>query len=139
MYYEVLAGIAFGLSMFGAGFCCGTIRVLLVAPTVGEFAAVLMELPLMLYICWRLGSMFVEKFNGSKIQSISGWSIMGLIAFATLLFLDIGLSLLAFDKTLQETIQDLTSPKGTVGTICQLISSFLPLLQVKSKEKKRIE
>ena len=46
------AGLAYFAVVFAAGFVLGTLRVLVVAPHLGEIAAVVAELPIMLAVSW---------------------------------------------------------------------------------------
>jgi len=134
LFNVLFVGVLFGTSMFGAGFCLGLIRVLVVAPSIGELYAVLMELPLMFLICWLLSKSYLQKLDSPN----SGF-IMGSVAFATLLLFEVALSLLVFDKTVDETLQDFTTIKGKIGLIGQVISSFFPVIQLWAKPKQRQE
>ena len=127
----VLTGIAFGLSMFGAGFVFGTIRVLFLVPRFGEFTAVLMELPLMVPISWKLS----EMFKG-KVGDVPSGMLVASIAFCTLLSFEVTLSLLLFGNTRDEMLQDFTSAKGVTGLVGQLISSSFPIWQLKKDKPK---
>lgn len=134
VYNAVLVGTWFGLFMFGAGFFLGTVRVLLVAPAVGEFRAALVELPFIMTICWYQSLYFVKKLLDAGSAGVRLW--MGTIAFGTLMLLEVALSLLAFHKTWGETVQDLNSAKGRLGTFCQFISSLSPVWQLMGAPKR---
>ena len=130
----VFTGISFGMSMFGAGFCFGIIRVLLVVPSIGELPAVLVELPFMVPICWLLSKSYIQKLDSMR----SGMFVGG-IAFATLMLFEVALSVLVFQKTLEEKLQDLNTTKGKIGLVGQLLSSSFPVIQLKMKPKKQKE
>jgi hypothetical protein len=129
-------GSCFGLSMFGAGFLLGTVRVLLVAPAMGEFQATLVELPFIMTICWYQSLYFVKKLDADSLLDRIG---MGFIAFGTLMVLEVAGSLFIFHKTLDEFLKDSSSAKGTLGTVCQFISSLSPVWQLLMGTHKRID
>lgn len=52
MMRAALAGLAYFTLVFAAGFGLGTLRVLALAPILGEGGAVLLELPIILAIAW---------------------------------------------------------------------------------------
>lgn len=128
----ILTGIYFGLSMFGAGFCLGVFRVLLVVPMIGELPAVLMELPLIMMACWRLSKLFIQNVSNGVVA-------MGVVAFATLLLFEVALSLLVFDKALDEILQDFASTKGIIGILGQVTASSFPAIQLRMKRKQRLK
>jgi hypothetical protein len=138
IFSTILTGITFGLSMFGAGFCLGVIRVLVVAPALGnELTAVFLEFPLITFLCWRLSTLLIRKLH--NIDSTFNGFIMGVCGFTTLLLCEVGLSLLVFDKSLKETLQDFATTKGRIGLAGQAISSSFPVWQLKLKRKERVE
>ena len=134
MYDVVLAGVGYGVSMFGAGFVLGTIRVLLLEPSIGELAAVLVELPLMTPICWQLSGLFAKKLDKVRTSGL----VVGPVALSTLLLLEVALALL-FGKTLQEVLQDHDSTKGRIGLVGQVVASFFPVWRLRRKQKVRNE
>ena len=120
--------------MFGAGFCFGIIRVLLVAPSIGELPAVLVELPFMVLICWLLSKFYIQK-----LDSMRSGVYVGVTAFATLMLFEVALSVIVFENSLEETLQDLKTTKGKIGLVGQLLSSSFPVIQLKMKPKQRKE
>ncbi|MDH5176640.1 MAG: hypothetical protein OEX15_08255, partial [Gammaproteobacteria bacterium] len=74
------AGLYF-LLVFSAGFMLGTVRVLFIVPAIGERAAELLEMPLMLLVVAMAARFIVGKFAGS-IHDTPQWLQVGAIAFA---------------------------------------------------------
>jgi hypothetical protein len=60
MMGSVKAAIGYFAVVFGMGFLLGTLRVLHIAPRLGEEFAVLIELPLMLAISWVACSWIID-------------------------------------------------------------------------------
>lgn len=82
------AGLYF-LLVFSAGFALGTLRVLFVVPAIGERAAELLEMPLMIVIVAVAARFVVRKYAGS-IHGTSQWLQVGAIALACMLTADVG-------------------------------------------------
>ncbi|MDQ7010342.1 MAG: hypothetical protein Q9M29_00840, partial [Mariprofundaceae bacterium] len=59
------AGIAYFAMVFAAGFMLGIVRVMLLAPNVGETLAVAIELPIMLAVSWISCSMLIDRYSVS--------------------------------------------------------------------------
>ena len=53
-FYSILPDMEYGASMFVVGFVVGMIRILLVVPLIGPIVAGILEIPLMLAICFVL-------------------------------------------------------------------------------------
>jgi hypothetical protein len=107
-----------------------------VAPAMGEFQATLVELPFIMTICWYQSLYFVKKLDAdSLLDRIE----MGFIAFGTLMLLEVAVSLFIFNKTLDEFLKDSSSAEGTLGTVCQFISSLSPVWQLLMGTHKRID
>jgi hypothetical protein len=117
---SISVGIRYGLSMFGVGFVVGTIRVLLLMPYLqNELQAVLLEAPVMMYSCWHLCRWSIESISKPAYPWTSS-----LTAYLTLLLCEVGLSLVLFQRSIEELVKDLSSNNGLVGLLAQAICSF---------------
>jgi hypothetical protein len=144
-------GIDFGSSMFGVGFICGIIRVLLVEPKVGKWNAVCFETPIMMMLSLWLARQYrdshhrLDPFQQQKHQRLtknenkrrhqqsSSLRLMKILllatAFTTLLLWEIMVSVLVFGKSIPATIHDLLlTREGRLGVAIQLLCSFCPIL-----------
>src|SRR5215472_1132334 len=83
------AGALYAIIVFVIGFILGTIRVLLVAPRLGETTAVIIEAPIMLAASWFLCRWCVDKLDVRR--SVAARSLMGLVAFLVLMSAEVGL------------------------------------------------
>ena len=116
--------------VFALGFLLGTLRVLFLLPVLGDFIAVLVELPVMLAFSYVVARAIVRRFwpldRGQGIE-------IGLLSF---LFLQVAETALAgffgpysyFDNMLVY-LGDLTPPK-VAGLIGQILFAALPLFHI---------
>jgi hypothetical protein len=121
------------LALFALGFVLGTIRVLFVAPQIGDLGATLLEVPLLLtaafFLCrWAVGRWQVSPALATR-WAIMLWFLVLLLLFETLL----GIAL--FGRTLAETWAGLATPAGLVGLTAQIIAALLPLLIGRDRRK----
>jgi hypothetical protein len=75
--------------VFALGFALGTVRALWLAPMVGEVAAVLAELPVMLAASYFAARWLTRRF---AVRSAQSASLMGGIAFALLMLAEASLA-----------------------------------------------
>jgi len=94
MNRAVEAGVIYALIVFLCGFALGALRVLLIVPRIGETAAVSLEAPLILTASWFASRWCVDRFNVRRMVFVR--SMMGAVAFAMLMALEIGLSVIVF-------------------------------------------
>ena len=66
MFNAVKAGIVYFLAVFAIGFLLGTIRILWITPWLGDGAAVLLELPVILTASWLLCARLIDTFAFRK-------------------------------------------------------------------------
>ena len=121
------AGLAYFAVVFVAGFVLGTLRVLVVAPRLGEVAAVLAELPVMLAVSWTVCGWLL-----GRVALSGGWGYrlaMGGVALVLLLGAELGLSVLAFGRTIAEHLASYGSPAGALGLAGQVAFALFPLLR----------
>ncbi len=121
------------LALFALGFVLGTIRVLFVAPEIGDLGATLLEVPLMLtaafFLCrWAVGRWQVSPALATR-WAIMLWFLVLIVLFETLL----GATL--FGQTLDETWAGLATAAGLVGLTAQVIAALLPLFVGRGKQR----
>ena len=127
MAQAVRAGSVYFAIVFAAGFLLGTLRVFVLVPRLGETAAVLVELPVMLALCWFASRRIVAAFDVGPRASAR--LAMGGLAFALLMSLEVGLSLLVFRQSLTEFLAHYAAPAGLAGLAAQALFGLIPLLQ----------
>jgi hypothetical protein len=119
------AGLLYFLVAFAAGFALGTARVLLVAPALGETAAVLLELPVMLAIAWVACRRLAAPVPATAAARLT----MGVVALALLAgaetLLGIGLG-----RPLAAQLAALGTPPGALGLAGQVAFGLLPTVQL---------
>lgn len=127
MWHALAAGIAYFTVVFAVGFMLGTLRVLAVAPLLGEHRAVLVELPVMLAVSWlacrritrRLG---VPNAIGPRLAT-------GALALALMLAAELGVAVLAFDRTVAGHVAAYRHGPAAYGLAAQTLFGLFPLLQ----------
>lgn len=123
----VQAAVLYVGIVFACGFALGTLRVLAVAPAIGETAAVLLELPLMLaaswYACRRAIAMRPVAHRPAPRLA------MGALAFGLLLAAELALAVLGFGRTVAQHIATYQSLSAQVGLAAQVGFASFPLIQ----------
>lgn len=122
------AGAIYFAIAFAAGFALGAIRVLVVVPQVGETAAVLIELPVILVLSWFACAWLVGRF-AVPARSVDRL-VMGVVAFLLLMAGEVGVSVFAFGRTLAEHAQTYQAAGAQLGLAGQIVFAALPLVQM---------
>ena len=117
--------------LFAFGFVLGTIRVLFVVPHIGELAATIAEVPVMLtagyFTCrWAIRRWQVPSTIAIRLAMVL-WFLALLFVFEALL----GATL--FGRSVAEQWTALGSPSGLVGISAQIIAALLPLFVSKGE------
>ena len=121
------AGFVYFAIVFAAGFALGVLRTVLIAPAVGETAAVSLELPFILAISWFAARALIRRFRiGASLRSRL---TMGGVAFALLMIAEICFSLLLWGRTLVQHLELFRSAPGMIGLVGQIAFGFFPALQ----------
>lgn len=121
------AGLAYFAAVFAAGFALGTLRVLLLVPRLGEMAAILVELPLMLALSWLASRWLTGRF--AVAPQPRPRLAMGAFAFALLLAAELGVSVIAFGRSPAEHLATYREPRALLGLAAQVAFALFPLLQ----------
>ncbi len=120
------AGLFYFAIVFAAGFALGTLRVLVMIPRIGETAAVLAEMPVMLLICWRAARWILQ--GRARLSTAHLRILMGGSAFLLLMVAELLLSVTAFGRTPAQFASDLVRPLGLIGLAGQIAFGALPWL-----------
>jgi hypothetical protein len=127
MIRSLCAGGAYFSGVFALGFALGIVRVLITAPAVGEFAAVLLEIPIILTASWFTARWCVAQFSvppdGAERLT------MGFVAFSLTMLAELALSVILFGHTVSEHVATYTHLLGFVGLAAQLLFALIPYVQ----------
>jgi hypothetical protein len=120
------AAVAYFAAVFAAGFVLGTVRVLALAPLMGEVAAVLVELPVMLAVSflaarWAVGRHAVPPRFLPRLA-------MGEVAFLLLIAAEVALGLVAFGRSFEEVVAGMAAPAGLIGLAGQVVFGLMPVV-----------
>jgi hypothetical protein len=122
----IKAGVAYFVAVFAAGFMLGAVRVFVIAPRIGAFWAVAMELPIMLAVAWVACGWAVRRFT---VPAAAGErATMGLAAFVLLMTAEAALAI-ATGSTPTHFLASLATPEGALGLSGQGIFALMPLLR----------
>lgn len=121
------AGSLYAVAAFAIGFVLGALRTLLVAPRIGALAAVLLEAPLILALCWPLSRHCVARF--AVPRSAAARALTGAVAFAVLIALEYAMATRLFGRTTTAFAAELATAPGAVGLAAQLLFATFPFLQ----------
>ncbi|HEV2365512.1 MAG TPA: hypothetical protein VGS12_15080 [Caulobacteraceae bacterium] len=119
------AGALYFALVFAAGFALGAFRVLVTAPRLGEVGAVLLELPVMLFIAWLGCGWLTRRFaiRGPERPA------MGAVAFALLMAAELAMSMVLFDRTPAAHFAAYLTPAGALGLTGQVAFGLMPLVR----------
>lgn len=129
------AGCLYALIVFVVGVVFGAVRVLLIAPRLGETAAVSIEAPFMLAASWNL-----SRWSAKKRDMPIGTNealLMGAIALVILTLAELGTAVLLFRRTPSQYFVGLWSVPGAIGLASQLCFAGFPFLQAIGRKRIR--
>jgi hypothetical protein len=120
------AGAAYFAVAFAAGFALGAVRVTVLVPRVGEMAATLAEIPIILAVSWVACGWATARWRVPA--DTASRAAMGATALAMLLAADM-LTGLAMGIPLRSMATGFAEPARLVGLAAQLVFAALPLLR----------
>ena len=126
---NIKAGCAYFALIFSLGFILGTVRVVAVIPRIGELAATLLELPIILTASWFVSGWLIKRMQiapdtGSRL-------LMGAVAFGLAMIAEplLGLS---FGMSLAEQGSALLGPAGLAGLAGQVLFGLTPWIRLQT-------
>jgi hypothetical protein len=118
--------LAYATLIFAAGFVLGAVRVLWVAPALGPFAAVALELPVMLTLSWVIAGRILRRWpvprGGPRLA-------LGILAFALLMAAELALARWGFGQGTTQVLQGYASLPGLLGLAGQIGFGLIPALR----------
>ena len=120
------AGFVYFTLIFAAGFILGTLRVSFILPRFGATVAVLIELPVILAICWFSAKWIVEKLAVPAVAADR--LVMGVLAFVCLISAETIFATLGVEQMLIGNLRTLTTPQGVIGVVSQMFFALFPYL-----------
>jgi hypothetical protein len=122
MATAITAGVIYALIVFLIGFIFGTVRVLLLAPHLGETLAVSLKAPVMLIASWFVSRWCLDWLDVPR--TVEARSLMGAVAFAVLM-----LAALVFGRSGAEFAGSYASVPGAIGLTALMMFAIVPVMQ----------
>lgn len=129
------AGVAYMLIVFAVAFVVGAVRVTLLVPRVGALLSLLVEAPIVLAVSWQVSTWCVRRFGVPAVPGLR--ARMGVVAFAALMVLELGVAVLAFGQTLPHYLAKFATVPGLVGLAVQGGFAMIPWLQCRVRDVDR--
>jgi hypothetical protein len=96
-------------------------------PRLGETAAVIVEVPIILAASWPVCRWCVDWLNVRRTVPVR--SLMGLVAFLVLMSVEVGMGAM-FGRSLVDQLDSCRYSAGAIGLAAQVIFAIFPALQV---------
>ena len=129
MALALRAGFIYFALIFSAGFTLGIFRIFVLLPRLAPSLAVLIELPLILAICWFAAKWTVKKFAVPAV--VANRLVMGLSAFVFLMLAETILATAGFGRTFAGLLSSFATPEGALGLAGQMFFALFPYLLLK--------
>ena len=126
--HAAFIGFWYFLIVFAAGFVLGTIRILVLEPSLGDTVAVIAEGPIILTISWLVCRWLIGKFGVAARRAPR--LTMGMTAFALLLLAETGLAIGLFGRSLTDHFQSYGEPANAIGLAGQIAFGLFPFIQM---------
>jgi hypothetical protein len=126
----LLTGTAYVAAVFAAGFVLGVLRTLVMVPLLGEMAAVLVELPVILAVAWLVCTRILRRWPLSPAAAVG----MGAIAFLLLMGAEASLSTLLAGRSLAQHLALYAQLPHQVGLAGQLAFAVIPWIQARRSQ-----
>lgn len=127
MRKALIAGAAYFAAVFSLGFLMGVLRVLVVAPRLGESGALMLELPVMLAASWLLCGVLVTRFAVGDRPGDR--AVMSATALILLLIAEPAGAMILFGRTPAELISAYRSVPALLGLASQVAFVLFPLFR----------
>ena len=131
MKLVLLTGTVYFAAVFAAGFVLGVLRTLVLVPLLGEWGAVLVELPVILSIAWWVCKRILRRWPLWPPAAVA----MGAIAFLLLMGAEAALSTLLAGRSLAEHLSLYAQLPHQLGLAGQLAFALFPWIQARRSQR----
>lgn len=121
----ILTGLAYFAIIFGFAFAMGVGRTLVLAPQLGETAAVLLEIPILVFASWLVA----RRVTNGRFFTFGQLLSIGAIAFTLTLVSEALLADVIRGQSISQWAVSLSTPLGLIGLGGQLVSALMPTLR----------
>lgn len=128
MLTALKSAVLYFLIVYAAAFALGTVRTLVVAPALGEGAAVALELPILLAVSWFGCGFVLRRLTVPALSSIR--LAMGGMALVLVLISEAALSVLLASRTLSQHFALYQQAPALLGLSAQVVFALLPLVRI---------
>jgi hypothetical protein len=122
----VAAAAVYAAAVFLCGFVLGTLRVLVIAPRVGDTVGVVLETPVILTFSWMVCRRCIARFNVAP--GMRHRVMMGLVAFVLLQGAEFCLGTVLFGRAPADYVAAFAAAPGAIGLAAQVGFALLPVL-----------
>jgi hypothetical protein len=126
------AAVLYFLLVFGAGFVLGTVRVLFLVPLLGERAAELLEMPLMLIVIVS-AARWIVRHRLDEHRRAPALSI-GFIAMGLVLIADLVVGMWLRGMSAGEVFLNRDSVSGTAYYVSLLLFAVMPAIMARRRQ-----
>lgn len=121
---SVTLGVVYWFKVFVVAFALGVVRTFLITPFIGATPAVLLELPIMIYVSYKAatGIMTLRLLDLTEKQAV------GATAFLLLLCCEAWLAQSLGGQTSDEWVMSLFSMPGILGLAGQIVFALIPAI-----------
>lgn len=121
------AGLNYFALVFSAAFLIGVLRTLVVAPAIGETAAVLAEVPIVLALSWLFCRWVTRHI---PVPALQGRVMMGILAFVLLMAAELLLAVLIAHRTVAGHFALYRTAPALIGLLGQIGFAVIPSVQL---------
>ena len=124
----LLQATAYFLAVFVVGMVLGTLRVLVLEPSIGRLSATLLELPVILSVSWWVCRAVMARF--AVTAEPSPRLAVGGLAFLLVMGAEFSLGVFGFGLTPKQYLQAFGAPGPLLGLAAQLAFAAFPWVQL---------
>ena len=119
--------MAYAIAVFGAGFVLGSIRVLFVVPRTGARAAELLELPLMISVCFLAAGWVTQRLGADA--PLGPRLVVGFAALALLLAAEAATGVVVRGLSVRDALINPDPISGSLYYLSLALFAVLPALR----------